>query len=332
MLTKRLAFFFGISLFVAAIAACGDDNKGDDGTTPDAPCVGHLCGGPVALTDPEGGNILFEYIYFDTQLQALLGVPATAQRVMAYFMNAQTPNANPLPTPGACTNLVTTKGWPGYVGTPHTDLDVGALTFEGKKNDGGASTITAAKQPAGKDQIGRAHDIFYQVVTPNADTVLKPDSLYTVKFGGAGTIMPTEFKDNIFLANTFNVSDPGLEDDGPLRANADFTVHWTPATSANLPSGDEVLGITWLLTNMAEPVMLCPVLHSAGQFTIPKAVIADFRATATAMGRDPNVAVLLRNAVVHKLARLPNNDMQNKRRIDCLSVMCWAQVVNTSAN
>src|SRR6185503_15870529 len=114
MLTKRLAFFLGISLFVAAVAACGDDDKGggDDGTGPDA-CVGHLCGSPVSINDPEGGNILFEYIYFDTQLQALLGVPATAQRVMAYFMNAQTPNANPLPTPGACVNLVTTKGWPG---------------------------------------------------------------------------------------------------------------------------------------------------------------------------------------------------------------------------
>ena len=261
-----------------------------------------------------------------------MGVPATAQRVMAYFMNAQTPNANPLPTPGACVNLVTTKGWPGYVGTPHTDLDVGALTFEGKKADGTASTITVPKLPAGKDQIGRAHDIFYQVVTPNADSVLKPDSLYTAKFGGAGTIMPTEFKDNVFLANTFTVENPGLEEDGPLRANADFTVHWTPATSANLPAGDEVLGITWLLTNMAEPVMLCPVLHSAGQFTIPASVIADFRTTATAMGRDPNVSVLLRNAVVHKLARLPNNDMQNKRRIDMLSVMCWAQVVNVRAN
>jgi hypothetical protein len=29
---------------------------------------------------------------------------------MAYFMNSQTPQANPLPMPGQCNNLVTTKG------------------------------------------------------------------------------------------------------------------------------------------------------------------------------------------------------------------------------
>jgi hypothetical protein len=31
---------------------------------------------------------------------------------------------------------------------------------------------------------------------------------------------------------------------------------------------------------------------------------------------------------VHKLARLPNGDANNKRRIDMLSMFCWVQLVD----
>jgi hypothetical protein len=38
--------------------------------------------------------------------------------------------------------------------------------------------------------------------------------------------------------------------------------------------------------------------------------------------------LLLRSSIVHKLSRLPNGDPNNKRRIDMLSVMCWAQLMD----
>src|SRR5689334_3459118 len=94
-----------IPLLVLGAAACGDDG--------DAVCTGHLCGEPAAITDPEGGNILFEYIYVDTELAAAFKLPTgvtTINRVMAYFMNSQTPEANPLPTPGKCFNFDANKG------------------------------------------------------------------------------------------------------------------------------------------------------------------------------------------------------------------------------
>src|SRR2546430_17372368 len=94
-------------------AACSDNAKTVDSGTG---CTSHLgCpeAGMPALTDPEGGQVLFEYIYFDTELQTALGLPAgvtTANRVMAFFDDKMTPEDNPLPTAGQCNNLIATKG------------------------------------------------------------------------------------------------------------------------------------------------------------------------------------------------------------------------------
>ena len=320
MLTRSI--FVSILLFVAA---CGDDAPATDG------CVGHLCGSDVKITDPDGGNIIFEYIYLDSELQAAFGLPAgvnTVTRVIAYFMNAQTPENNPLPTAGACNNLVSTRGWPLHVGTPHTDLDVGTLTVTGKNNAGVDTMIPIPKMPAGLDAIGRRHDIFYQTVVPIADNNLKPDSSYTVSFGGNGAIAATNLTDSLFLAKDFTVTSPDIEGNGPLVAGTDFPVKWNPVTSANLPAGDEVLGVTWLADTTGSPTHMCPTLHSAGAFTIPGAAITEYKAIAASRGLPQNKAIMLRNAIVHKLSRLPNGERDNSRRIDMLTVMCWVQLVD----
>lgn len=313
-----------------SVTGCGDDEGvGGDGGTG---CAGHLCDAPAgepALSDPEGGNIIFEHIYFDTQLAAAFQLPqgiTTATRSMAYFMTAQTPTGA-LPTPGQCSNLVTTSGWPLHIGTT-TDVDVGTVTIKGKNTAGTETTITVPKQPAGTDAIGRAHNIFYQTVLPDADMYTKGGEYYDVTFGGAGSIPATTFDDALYMANHFTVSSPGLEDDGPLVAGTDYTVNWTPATNNN--PDEEVLGITWLVDDTGSPTHICPTLHSAGTFTIPGSAITEFRQIATARGRSPDNMILLRNAIVHKLEHLPG--AEPKRRIDMLSVYCWAQFMNTSAN
>jgi hypothetical protein len=341
-LTSATAFS---ALLIASLAtACGDDG----GTTTDA-CASHTgCGGGdgsgsgsgVSINDPEGGNIIFEYIYFDTELQAAFGLPTgvtTANRVMAYFMNAQTPQSNPLPTPGTCVNLESTKGWPLWVGTPHTDLDVGTLEFTGMNTAGMAVTITPPKiTTPGKDAIGRPHDIYYQQVNPDAAKFVKPDSYYTVKMGGAGSIPATTIENGIYIANTFTVTAPDVEGNGPLSSTAANTVKWTPAaTNANLPPketmvGEGILGVTWLVDTFGSPTHICVAPESAGQFTIPATAVAEYKQVATARGAVPSKVILLRNAIVHRLARLPNGEAANKRRIDMLSVMCWAQLMDTN--
>ncbi len=323
----RAAHIFVSVLLPVAAVGCGDSgnkNKVDG-------CVGHLCGSPVSLNDNEGGNVIFEYIYLDTDLQAAFHLPAgvtTVQRTMAYFMNDMTPEKNPLPTPGQCENLDATKGWPLYVGSAHTDLDVGTLSFTGKKADGSAVTIDVPKgNPAMPDAIGRKHDVYYQVVNGVADMYLKPDSSYTAIFGGAGSIPATTMNDAIYLAPSFSVENPSLEDNGPLVGGTDYPVHWTPSTPQNLPQGGEVLGLTWLADVNGSPTHVCPTAHSAGTFTIPGATINEYKQVATARGTDTKHALLLRQAVVHQLQRLPNGDANNPRRIDMLGIMCWVQLV-----
>jgi hypothetical protein len=288
------------------------------------------------LSDPEGGQMILEYIYLDTEMQMALGLPpgvTTANRMVAFFENDVTPEVSPLPTPGQCNNLVATKGWPGYIGTPHTDLDVGTVTLTGKNTAGTDVTLTVDKQPAGSDAFGRSHDIFYQKVNPVAANFLKPDSAYTVKFGGSPsgstTSIPATTLDNaLYLAASFDISSPGLEDNGPLVAGTNFTVHWTPTTTPGLPMGDEVNVTTWLVDVTGSATHMCPMAMSAGQFTIPGTAIAEYKAIAQARGLPTNKMIMLRNAVVHQLRRLPNGSNTNKRRLDMLTLNCWAQLMD----
>ncbi len=328
MLSRHIGSMF---LSAAALSACGN---GDVALTDGGTCVGHMCD-DSALTDPEGGQIIVEYMYLDTDLQQFFKLPTgvtTLTRVSAFFENAQTPDDNPFPMPGQCNNLVATKGWPGYIGSPHTDLDVGTLTLTGKNTAGTDVTIPVDKQPAGTDAFGRPHDIFYQAIAPVAEMTLKPDSSYTVKFGGSPTgattpIAATTLDNALFLSATVQVSAPAHEDNGPLVAGTDFTVHWTPTPSANLPPGDQEQVITWLVGLNGAPTHMCPAPLDAGQFTIPGQAIAEYQALAKAQGLDSTKVILLRNAVVHQIRRLPNGSTTNKRRIDMLTLNCWAQVM-----
>jgi hypothetical protein len=318
------------------MSACGDD--GGDPLPSDSGCVGHACGGTgAAITDPEGGNVILERMTLDTELQRAFQLPAgmaTQTRIIAYFMSAHTPESNPLPAPGVCTNLATTKGWPAFVG-PHTDVDVGTLTFTGKNAAGADVSIAIPKQPKGSDQIGRPHDVFYQFLQPDVSTLLKPDSFYSVSFGGVTGGMPaTNFPSAMYLAADYpSVQNPGIEDNGPLIAGTDFSVSWAPPTSVNKPPpadlvGGDILGVTWLLDITGSPTHMCVVPASAGQFKIPGATIAEFKTAAAGRGQPTNKLIMLRNAVAHQLIRLPTTDSANKRRVDMVSLECWAQVMD----
>jgi hypothetical protein len=331
MLNKILHLTAVLSL-VAVTASCSDNGGGGGGADG---CVGHLCGSTAAITDPEGGNVIFEYIYVDTELAAAFGLPSginTISRSMGYFMDAQTPQDNPLPMPGQCNNLATTHGWPLWVGTPHTDIDLGAMTITGKNAADAAVTIDMPKKPAGTDGIGRAHDIYYQEITPVADSVLQPSSQYDVHFAGAGTFPAVDMtgKQGIFLPPKFEISAPAFEDNGPLVPGTDFTVHWTSTTPTNLPAGDEVLGVAWLLDSNGSPVFMCPTAASAGSMTIPGSAIAAYKTAATARGANPNKVILSRQNIVHQIARLPNGESGNLRRVDMLGIYCWVQLMDVN--
>jgi hypothetical protein len=325
MFSHRVIASLLLPLPLALVACSGDD---------DAECTGHLCGEPAKITDHDGGNILFEYIYFDTELQAAFKLPAgvtTINRIIAYFTNHQTPENNPLPMPGKCNNFDATKGWPMYQGDTHEDLDVGDFTITGKNKAGADVELKPERTVAMTDSIGRRHDLFYQVLQGPADNYIKHDSFYSLKFGGKGTAPAVELPDALFLAADFTVKEPGLEDNGPLTAGTDYTVKWNPTTSANLPAGQDVLGVTWLVDPKGSPTHMCPTALADGQFKIPGTALTEYKQVVAARGFTPaeqKKVILLRNAIVHRLQPLPNGEKGNPRRIDCLTVMCWAQLMD----
>ena len=314
-------------------AGCGNGWPGGPrgGSSGPDPCVDpDGCAIPPA-TPSEGGSVLLEDEHLDTDLQTTFQLPSgvtTLVRATAYFMDDQTPQANPLPVQGACNDLEKTHGWPYWVGTPHTDLDVGTVTIRGPT---GASTMTSlelAKQPAGTDFLGRPHDIFYQALAPDAANYFVPDAAYDVILGGAGTIPATTFAGRLFTPGDVTVNTPDLEDDGPLVAGTDYTVHWMPVGAQPSPANAQWLGVTWLLTTNGAPAIMCPTVESADQFTIPGDAIQAYEDDAAARGTDPTHLILLRQAFGLALVRLPNGEPTNVRRIDLITAISWAQLMN----
>jgi hypothetical protein len=331
--------FVSIVLGVAVVTGCGNDPS--MGACDDHTCIED--DGPTGIIESEGGQIIFEHVTFDTELQKVFNLPTgvtTATRVMAYFMSAQTPDSNPLPMPNLCNNLETTKGWPLHVGSPRIELDVGALTIIGKNAAGNPVSFDVPRAPSALhvDQFGRPHDIFYQVVTPDAPTLLKPDSFYDVKFGGSATVPATTFQQAIYLAADYvSVQNPAMEDNGPLKTGVDFPVAWTAGNSTNKPPAAEliagtVLGVTWLLDMTGSPTHMCIVPATVQAFTIPGATITEYQAVAAARGQPTNKAIMLRNAIAHQVVTLPlipgPGTATNRRRIDLLGLESWAQLMD----
>lgn len=306
---------------LSTLVACDDDGN----------CTGHICGGPVSLMDNEGGGVVMEYVYNDLALQSV-GAPETLARTTAWFTNHSSPEINPQPGPGVCTNLIDTNSWPVYIGRPAEYLKSGTLNILGKNGADADIIMPLADMGAGRDPFTRAHDQYYLNLTPGVETLMKPNSFYTVEFGGDGVFEKTTYPDSIFLAENFEVLDPPFNPQNgnqPIDTTQDLTVTWRPATSSNLPAGATVLGATWLVMPTGLPTHMCPTLHSEGKFTIPAQAFAEHKAIRKRLDTEDDVSVmiLLRNAIVHRLAVLPNGDEGNKRRLDMVSAMCWAQLM-----
>jgi hypothetical protein len=309
---------------LAAAGACGDD-----GGTTDAGCVGHGCnGGSVNINDNDGGNVLFEKVYLDTELQGALGLPTdTFNRAMAYFVSDMTNDHPKTPVIGSCVDIYADMAWPVFsAGAVHPD--VGALTFTGKNEAGTDVTVTPVKKTAARDTINRMHDVFYEIITPDATTIVQDNSHYDMHFSGGADIPATDFtgKNGVYMPPDFMIGSPAREDNGPIGPG-DYTVTWSNPTPPE--TGETLLHVSWFLAvPTAEPLYLC-VSDTDGTFTFPAATIAAYKARATANGTAANKVILSRMTVAHHFTQLPVADFAtNKRRVDVLGINCWVQLMD----
>jgi hypothetical protein len=95
-----------------------------------------------------------------------------------------------------------------------------------------------------------------------------------------------------------------------------------------MPAGDSLYGIAWLVDTNGAPAIMCfTPTQSDDMFTIPGEMINEYKQDAMNRGTDPTHVILLRQAVDHHIVQLPNNEPNNKRRLDLITMNCWAQLM-----
>ena len=309
-----------------SVAAC---NNG--AVLPPPPDAIHTVGIDANITQPppqiDGGQVLVEYVTLDSDLQAAAGLPAgvtTVARVIAFFLDAQTPSQVPFPPAGVCMNLAVTQGWP-LIGSPRTELDMGMVALRGPNTAGTIATTLLPKLPAGTDALGRAQDVYYQLVQPNADDVLAPGATYTVNVFGTAMFPDTTFDSGIALPSQFSVYSPALDENGPFVAGNNTTIFWTPGPA---PSPSPPIGLIWLEDVDGVPTHVCETDYGAGLFTISGTTLTEYQQIAQARGLATNKLILRRDALVPNIVLLPNAEPNNPRALQLLAITSFEQLVD----
>ena len=329
---RRARWRLVLAIVPAVLAGCGGggqhatDAPGAPDARPDAPPGCHF--GEGGARPPDGGEVFVEYLSVDSDLHATYGA-STLARAIAVFVDSQTPQYTTLPTPGQCENLVAQMGWPIYSGTPRTQLDLGALAIHGPTSSGTIATTSIPELTNSTDALGRAQDVYYQLVQPDAATLLAPDAVYSLAVSGTATIPGTTLDQSVYVPAMFQVSAPDLEDNGPLVAGTDYPVHWTPTSSTNVSPGP-VIGFIWLLDTSGAPTFLCVADYNSGSFTIPGQTIADYKQLAQSRGLPGNQVILRRDVATHDGTWLPNGEPANCRFVDLVGVTSFEQLMNVN--
>jgi hypothetical protein len=315
-----------------ALVACGDN--GNNNKPVDAPVTPDAGPPPVGLTSDEGGGIIYEYINVSDQLAGALGIGTarTVTRVMAAFMNNMNPQKEPTPLLDMCFDLYATHGWPLGQGTDRQYVDVGTLTITAPD----ATTKDIPKATAAnvmtfpKDDIGRQHDVFYQL--KDVPAYQTGGTYYDTVFGGSAMLPATTFPKTLYMPDDYtSTMQPGLNDAITLKAGTDFVSTWTPQPNTNAPNEGELVNLTFLIDPMTgSPVIMCVALTTPGTATMTGASIASYRSSVTANGGNPDIAILSRQQDSHLVRQLPNGDPNNVRRIDFLAAWCNIQLVNVT--
>ena len=335
------------------LAACGDDSSpgGDGGQcgTSHNPCDG---GTGVQYTSNAGGQVLFEYINFDDALAQQLMLPPgvkTMTRNIDFFMDSMDPQTLTIPPQGSCDNQWLTGDFPSGQGDNIQEIDVGGVNIIGKNAAGDDVTLAIPKaHPAGADpqtdpaypdsypydNLGLKHNIFWQVLIPDADAQQMPGSYYDVELTGSDTFDAVTYPQALYLPKKFNLMSPDFNVQPPpnLVAGQDADLGWEVVPNDAAPDDAEIQQVIFMVDpNTFTAVYVCP-LKNNGHYTIPGDVITTYRQQVASKGGNPDIVMLLRNNLMHRIVQLANNEPDNVRRIDMVSIYCYAQLFTTSAN
>ena len=325
------------SLFLAAgsltLTACGGDDD-DDGMGE--PCgVHNPCDAgddlpPIAVTSPEGGMVIFEYIGFSAGIQAGLGFPAKIVRNISHFTSAGGDDHVFL-TPGSgdgtngldeCNNVSADDiTWPANDVSVQTHVNVGTLTISGGTEDLVIEPNLSGTDAEMTDMISRLHSgAWYQTINPEFQDYLVEDGYHTVAMSGSDDYPATTYEDILYMPNAMTMTShtTDFSIDRPAGGFTEpLTVTWDSGANANQPEGNEILSLVMLVDGTGTNIVEFCVTINDGEFVIPAEVLEEFHAEQPAGG-----ALLVGN-VSHNLGRFDDGEV-NDRRIDFLGMWCEA--------
>jgi hypothetical protein len=348
-----------LSLLAAPLMACGDD----DPVNPDAPKTpdGRIDASidappdmraPVTFDSDEGGEVRVEYLRFTSGT-------GTGTRVTGFlWKDAGTTDYHPYINLNGCNNTALVGGdrekWPFKLEADRQYADAGSIvisnpaatspSFVVNRSGGGCPTTALcdltdpnmAVAPV-RDPFGRVHQQnkwFFKspgtgAAPANDGALLPPKTKLDVTFTGSADIPAQTFEDVIYIPADFTVNDQaGTLDPAPYAAfdlTLDTAVNVTFENSDDMePTGYRMDSLV-AFTGPNGPAVVC-IEPKDGSVTVPANMVNVARNAYS--GAAPS-GTLARQTLTHVVRELQDNNGWTGRRIDFVSVWCYATAFNT---
>jgi hypothetical protein len=266
----------------------------------------------------EGGEVRVEYVRF--------GNGTAATRVTAFlWQNVGSTKYFPYLDLDGCIDARDDTRWP-FATNPVAErdyLDPGRIIIS--SNNPADEVLNVPKRAAaGNDIFGRPHpenELFFYNGVPNAadgdgDRYLTEKTKFDVIFTGSNEMPGQVFDDVLYMPADFTVTSPALSTTPfELQAGTAATFTWEVPTD-NPPTGYEVMSLVGFTGSMG-PVVVC-VEPNDGSMTVP-ANLVDVVRTAY-----PGGGTMARQTLTHVVRELHDNNGPTGKRIDFISVWCYA--------
>jgi hypothetical protein len=295
---------------VYALALCGIGlGCGDDKNAPPAPDAEE-----DLYQFDEGGESRVEY----QEILTMAG-PIKKARATAFFWKAKTPARYPFANIPGCTKMDGDDRFPLGMGTSHTYLDVGEVTYSG----GGTPLANIPLGPnPGVDGLFRPHDghwRFFQDNNAGPTYFGKFDALYDLQFGGSAEWPAQTLTGVHYMPSNWQLGTPGFMP-VMLQANTPLTITYTTDPEVNHPEGTTLNMIAALLVPTNGGLVVECIQEGAEGFSGSITIPADMVDHARALGSS---GLLARAHVSHILKELYNGETHTHQRVDFFTIWCY---------